>query len=118
MSDTPAAGGEMLAAISDGLASLHTRFYGRGPRAAKSYLLDGAIVTFLWDGFTKVEETLIAAGRAAGVADLRRTFQEAMREEFIAVVQTASGRAVSGYLSQINIEPNLAVEIFLLEPLS
>lgn len=107
----------MLAAISDGLASLYTRFYGRGPRAAKSYLLDEAIVTFLWDGFTKVEETLIASGRAASVADLHRTFQEAMREEFIAVVQAASGRAVSGYLSQVHIEPNLTVEIFLLEPL-
>jgi uncharacterized protein YbcI len=106
--------GEALAAITDGIVALHTRFYGKGPTRAKSHYMDDAVVCFLWEGFTKVEETLIATGRGEAVADLRRTFQAAMREEFTSVVEQATGRPITAYLSQVNIDPNLAVEIFLL----
>lgn len=108
--------GDVLASITDGLVALHTRFYGKGPTAAKTYCMDDAVVTFLWDGFTKVEETLIATGRGEAVADLRRNFQAAMENEFKAVIETATGRKINAYLSQVNISPNMAVEIFLLEP--
>jgi len=110
--DRPA--GEVLAAITDGLVALHTRFYGRGPISAKTYYMDDAVISFLWEGFTKVEETLIASGRGDAVADLRRSFHSAMREEFTAVIEKATGRRVSAYLSQVNIDPSIAVEIFLL----
>jgi uncharacterized protein YbcI len=105
-----------LAAITDGLVALHTRFYGKGPTSAKTHYVGDAVVSFLWGGFTKVEETLIAAGRAATVADLRRTFQSTMREEFTGVVEKATGRHVAAYLSQVHIDPNMTVEVFLLEP--
>lgn len=108
--------GDVLASITDGLVALHTRFYGKGPTAAKTYYMDDAVITFLWEGFTKVEETLIGSGRGEAVADLRRTFQAAMEDEFTAVIESATGRKVSAYLSQVNIGPNMAVEIFLLEP--
>jgi uncharacterized protein YbcI len=107
--------GDLLAAITDGLVSLHMRFYGKGPTSAKSHYMDDAVVIFLWDGFTKVEETLIAAGRGEAVADLRRSFQAAMREEFSGVVEKATDRRVAAYLSQVHIDPNFSVEIFLLE---
>jgi len=112
--DRPA--GEVLAAITDGLVALHTRFYGKGPTSAKTHYMDDAVVSFLWEGFTRVEETLIAAGRSDDVADLRRSFQVTMQAEFTAVVEKATGRKVSAYLSQVHIDPNMAVEIFLLEP--
>jgi uncharacterized protein YbcI len=112
--DRPA--GEVLAAITDGLVALHTRFYGKGPTSAKTHYMDDAVVSFLWEGFTKVEETLIASGRGEAVADLRRSFQSAMRGEFTSVIEGATGRSVIAYLSQVNIDPNMAVEIFLLGP--
>jgi len=108
--------GEVLAAITDGLVALHTRFYGKGPTSAKTHYMDDAVVSFLWGGFTKVEETLIATGRGDAVADLRRSFQSAMQEEFTAVVEKATGRRVTAYLNQINVDPNMVVEIFLLDP--
>lgn len=108
--------GDALAQVTDGLVALHTRFYGKGPTAAKTHYMDDAVVSFLWEGFTKVEETLIASGRGEAVADLRRSFQAAMEDEFTAVIETATGRQVSAYLSQVNIDPNMAVEIFLLRP--
>jgi uncharacterized protein YbcI len=108
--------GEVLAAITDGLVALHTRSYGKGPTAAKTYYMDDAVVTFLWEGFTKVEETLIASGRGETVALLRRSLQTAMEEEFTAIVEEATGRRVVAYLSQVHVDPNMAADIFLLEP--
>jgi uncharacterized protein YbcI len=108
--------GEVLAAITDGLVALHTRSYGKGPTSAKTYYMGDAVVTFLWEGFTKVEETLIATGRGETVALLRRSLQTAMQEEFTAVVEEATGRRVIAYLSQVNVDPNMAADIFLLEP--
>ncbi len=108
--------GEVLASITDGLVALHTRSYGKGPTAAKTYYMGDAVATFLWDGFTTVEETLIASGRGETVALLRRSAQAAMEEEFTAVVEEATGRRVVAFLSQVNIDPNMAVDIFLLAP--
>ena len=108
--------GEVLASITDGLVSLHTRSYGKGPTAAKTYYTGDAVVTFLWDGFTKVEETLISTGREETVALLRRSAQAAMEEEFTAVVEEATGRRVIAFFSQVNLDPKMAVDIFLLAP--
>jgi uncharacterized protein YbcI len=108
--------GEVLASITDGLVALHTRSYGKGPTSAKTYFMGDAVVTFLWDGFTKVEETLIATGRGETVALLRRSLQTAMEEEFTAIVEEATGRSVIAFLSQVHMDPNMAADIFLLAP--
>jgi uncharacterized protein YbcI len=113
---TKSTAGEVLATITDGLVSLHTRSYGKGPTAAKTYCMGDAVVTFLWEGFTKVEETLIATGRGETVALLRRSLQTAMEEEFSAIVEEATGRGVVAFLSQVHLEPNMAVDVFLLAP--
>ena len=67
-------------------------------------------------GFTVVERTLIEVGRAAAVHDMRTSFQAAMRDQFTAVVESALGRSVRAYLSQVHTDPDVAVELFLLEP--
>lgn len=108
--------GEVLATITDALVALHTRSYGKGPTAAKTYFMGDAVVTFLWEGFTKVEETLIATGRGETVALLRRSLQTAMEEEFSAIVEEATGRSVIAFLSQVHLDPNMAADIFLLAP--
>jgi uncharacterized protein YbcI len=108
--------GEVLSAITDGLVALHTSSYGKGPTSAKTYYMGDAVVTFLWEGFTKVEETLIATGRGETVALLRRSLQSAMEKEFTAIVEEATGRSVIAYLSQVHVDPNMAADIFLLAP--
>lgn len=108
--------GEVLAAISNGLMHMHMRFYGRGPTKAKSYLADDTVVCILWNGFTTVEETLIEQGQAEAVVNFRRAFQEAMKEQFTEVVEQATGRTVTAYLSQVHARPNVAIEFFLLAP--
>ena len=102
--------------ISNGLVALHLRYYGKGPEEAKSYHLDDAVLCVLKGGFTTVERTLIEEGREDTVRDMRKHFQGAMDEEFTSVVREAMGREVTAYMSQINFDPDVAVEIFLLGP--
>jgi uncharacterized protein YbcI len=108
--------GEALAAISNGLAHLHMLFYGRGPTRAKTHFVDDTIVCILWNGFTTVEETLIARDEADAVRAFRHAFQKAMKAQFVDIVEEAVGRHVVAYMSEVNVNPNVAVELFLLEP--
>ncbi len=107
--------GEALAAISNGLAQLHMRFYGRGPAKVKTHLAEDLIVCVLWNGFTTVERTLLSRGEAAAVEAFRSTFQDTMEEHFVEVVEEATGRRVRAYMSQVHVGPDLAVEMFMLE---
>jgi uncharacterized protein YbcI len=108
--------GEVLASISTGLVRLHSRYYGKGPTKAKTYLVNDTLICVLRGGFTTVERTLIDDGNVDAVYQIRRSFQQAMEEQFTTVVQTATGRKVIAYMSQIHQDPDLAVEIFVLEP--
>ena len=38
-----------------------------------------------------------------------------MEEHFIEVVENATGRQVHAYMSQIHVDPDMAVEMFMLE---
>jgi uncharacterized protein YbcI len=108
--------GEALAAISNGLAQLHMRFYGRGPAKVKTHAIEDLIVCMLWNGFTTVERTLLSRGENEAVEAFRRTFQDTMEEHFTGVVENAIGRRVRAYMSQVHVDPDIAVEMFMLEP--
>ena len=108
--------GEALAAISNGLAHLHMRFYGRGPARVKTHRFDDLVVCTLWNGFTTVERTLLERGKATAVEAFRRTFQSTMEAQFTEVVEEATGRSVRAYMSQVHVDPDVAVEIFVLGP--
>jgi uncharacterized protein YbcI len=108
--------GTQASSISDGLVSLHKRFYGRGPTKAKTYLVGDTVISLLRGGFTPIERTLIERGSADAVHEMRRNFQAAMREEFSAIVEKETGRKVVAYMSQIHSDPDIAVEVFVLEP--
>jgi uncharacterized protein YbcI len=108
--------GEALSAISNGLAHLHLRFFGRGPSKTKAIIVDDLVVCMLWEGFTVGEQTLLRRGEKQAVEAFRRTFQSTMEPQFSAVVEKATGRRVRAYMSQVHVDPHLAVELFLLAP--
>jgi uncharacterized protein YbcI len=110
------ASGEKLAQISTGLVQLHSRYYGKGPTKAKTHMVNDTVISILRGGFTTVERTLIDQGNVDAVYAMRRSFQMAMEEQFTNVVEEATGRKVIAYMSQIHEDPDLAVEIFVLEP--
>jgi uncharacterized protein YbcI len=108
--------GEMLASISTGLVQLHSQYYGKGPTKAKTYLVNDTVICLLRGGFTTVERTLIDQGNSDAVYGIRRSFQQAMEAQFTEVVEGATGRKVIAYMSQIHEDPDIACEIFVLEP--
>jgi uncharacterized protein YbcI len=108
--------GAVAAAISDGLVHLHKEYYGKGPTKTKTYLVNDTVVCMLQGGFTVVERTLIDEGRAEAVHDVRRVFQGTMKARFTEVVEVATGRKVIAYMSQVHSDPDLALEVFVLEP--
>ncbi len=95
---------------------LHSRYYGKGPTKAKTHQVDGTVVSILRGGFTRVERTLLDTGQVESVYQMRRSFQQAMDKEFRRVVEEATGRRVIAYMSSIHVDPDLAVELFMLEP--
>ena len=108
--------GVELAEVTKGMISLHRRFYGKGPTKAKTYVVNDTVVCLLEGGFTTVERTLIREGNVEAVLDLRRRFQRTMETHFTEVVENALGRKVQAYMSQIHADPDLAVELFVMEP--
>ena len=105
-----------LAEITRGLVQLHSEYYGKGPTKAKTYMVNDTVICLLEGGFTTVERTLIEGGDSDAVHDIRLSFQRAMEAPFREVVENALGRRVIAYMSQINHDPDIAAELFVLEP--
>jgi uncharacterized protein YbcI len=70
----------------------------------------------LQDTLTKAERTLVNRGQADLVLHTRKTFQNTMSEDLIAGVEELTGRKVRAFLSSNHIDPDVAIESFLLEP--
>ena len=116
MTDVQPQLGAELAEVTKGMVSLHRRFYGKGPTKAKTYAVNDTLICVLEGGFTTVERTLIDEHDVEAVLQVRRSFQAAMEGHFTEVVEKALGRKVTAYMSQIHANPDLAVELFVLEP--
>ena len=110
--DSPARGA-LVSQLSREIVQLHARLYGRGPTKARSYLHGDYAVCILEEVFTTAERTLIVAGSGDHVSDTRKKFQDAVKEEFIEVVERITGRKVRVFLSQVDVEANLALEFFI-----
>ena len=107
--------GQAAATISNAIAGLHRSHYGRGASRTRTVMGSDYVICFLEDVYTTVERTLIDAGRFDTVRHTRNAFQEIMREAFSNAVEEAIGRKVIGFLSQNHVDPDLAVETFILE---
>src|SRR4051812_7525872 len=106
--------GKMAAAVSNAILKIHSEYYGRGASRARTVMGADYVITFLEDIYTPVERTLIEAGRFEAVNETRAAFQETMQERFSSEVERLVGRKVIGFLSQNHVNPDLAVETFIL----
>jgi uncharacterized protein YbcI len=108
----------MLAEVTNAIVRLHREHYGKGPTRSKSYLLDDVLLCVMRDVLTTVEQTLVEAGEHTKVRDTRFAFENAMHDRFVEVVERIVGRRVLGFTSQVLVTRDVAVEMFMLEPLS
>ena len=108
--------GRQAALISNAITRLHRDHYGRGATAARTIIQRNYVVCFLEDIYTPVERTLIDAGRTDTVRETRNTFQDAMGPKFREAVEESMGRTVVAFMSQVHFDPDMAAEVFVLEP--
>jgi uncharacterized protein YbcI len=105
--------GQVASQISREIVRLHARLYGRGPTKARTYLQPDYALCILEDVFTTAEKTLARAGKGEQVSATRAAFQDAVREQFVTLVEEATGREVRALISQVHVGEEIAMELFL-----
>jgi uncharacterized protein YbcI len=108
--------GRQAAAISNAITRLHRDHYGRGATTTRTIIQRNFVVCFLEDIYTPVERTLIESDRRDAVRETRNIFQDAMGGNFRSAVEEATGRRVIAFMSQVHFDPDMAAEVFVLEP--
>ncbi len=109
--------GELGLRLSTAIVRRLASTTGRGPTKAKTTLGDNAVFVVLQDTLTRGEQNLVEAGEAEAVLDLRRRWQAIMRSDCTDDVEELTGREVVGFMSDNHIDPDIAVEVFILAPL-
>jgi uncharacterized protein YbcI len=107
--------GELALAISTAVVRELASTTGRGPMRAKTTLGDNAVFVVLQDTLTRGEQNLVDAGQSDAVLSLRRLWQKVMRTSCSRAIEDLTGRKVVGFMSDNHIDPDIAVEVFILE---
>jgi len=102
------------AAISSLVVRTLSEYTGRGPTKARTHFSDDVITVVLQDTLTKGERSLVADGLDEMVLTTRRAFQGTMRHDLVKDVEDIVGRRVTAFLSANHIDPDIAVEVFIL----
>ena len=109
--------GQLATAISNAVVKRLASTTGRGPTKAKTTLGENGVFVVLQDSMTRGEHSLADAGEVEAVLDLRRRWQRVMQADISRDIEELTGRRVIGFMSDNHIDPDLAVEVFVLEPL-
>jgi uncharacterized protein YbcI len=112
----PTASGPSGLAIANHIVQLLSEYTGRGPTKARTTFSHNLVTVVVQDLLGKGERSLVRDGKATLVLDLRRAYQETMRDEFTAGVEEITGRRVIAFLSANHIDPDIAIESFVLAP--
>ncbi len=109
-------GGHLLATISTVIVGIIREHYGRGPMRAKTYALDDIVVCVLrGSGFTPLEQTMMDDDGGDRVVAMRHEFQRLMSIRYIKAIEQLTGRKVQAFLSQAHVEPDITMEMFVLD---
>ena len=108
--------GSKAAAISNHIVRTMSEYTGRGPTKARTYLNDAVVTCVLQDTLTKGERSLVGDDLDELVLTMRKAFQGTMGQVLIDGVEEILGRNVIAFMSDNHIDPDVAVEVFLLAP--
>jgi uncharacterized protein YbcI len=117
MPDARTQDGSVAADISRGAVHLLREHTGRGPTKARTVISEDTIAIILGDTLTKGECSFVAKGERQHVLDTRHILQQLMRDDWVELVERLSDRTVEACFSDDHIDPDYAVEFFLLQPL-
>jgi uncharacterized protein YbcI len=116
-SDTrnPGAAGELNAAIARSVAQIYRAVRGRGPTKARAWFRGDVVVVILEGVCTPMERSLAARGRSEELSKLRRDLHAAMEGRLNDAVAALTGSGVRVVLGDSSDDPDVAVEVFVLD---
>jgi uncharacterized protein YbcI len=114
--ESPHSDQSLSAKISNLIVQLLHTYTGRGPTKAWTSIDDDLVSVVLRDTLSKGEQSLVADSRKQLVLDMRQAYQQTMGPEMIAGIEKLTGRRVLAFMSANHLEPDIAIESFVLEP--
>ncbi|MEA2377378.1 MAG: hypothetical protein QOD13_1285 [Thermoleophilaceae bacterium] len=108
-------GGDLNAAVARAVVRFHREETGRGPNKARAFYRDDIIVVVLEDLMTQAERSLVARGEYEAVMNMRAAFQRSIRTDLVGVIEQMTGASVRAFMSSNNLDPDIAVEVFVLD---
>ena len=112
-------GGSVLQDIANAMVALHKEQFGRGPTKAQSHHAGpDALVCVMDDALLPAERKMVAMGEQQRVRDTRTFFQVATADQFIATVETITGRTVRAFASATDPDHGVVFENFIFEPVA
>jgi uncharacterized protein YbcI len=109
-------GGALLTALSNAVVRIVREYTGRGPTQARASIRDNVVIVLMQETLLKAEHSLINDSKGGLVVEMRRSFQQTMRQELSDAVEQLTGRKVLAFMSDSHLEPDYSAEIFVLEP--
>ena len=74
------------------------------------------VTVLMQETLLKAEHSLIKDSKGALVVEMRRSFQQTMRDELSAAVERLMERKVVAFMSDSHLEPDYSIEVFVLAP--
>ncbi|HEU4599582.1 MAG TPA: Na-translocating system protein MpsC family protein [Solirubrobacterales bacterium] len=111
----PLRGGELNAAITREVIRVHSDSHGRGPKKAFTVHNGNVVITVLEEVLSPAERKLVGGGESEAVLKMRQLYQRGMGPELKQSVETLTQRRVTAFMSDNHVEPDMAVEIFILD---
>jgi uncharacterized protein YbcI len=108
--------GPLLSAIANAVVQIVREYTGRGPTRARASIRDNVVIVLMQETLLKAEHSLINDHKGALVVEMRRSFQQTMREELSAAVERLTERKVVAFMSDSHLEPDYSIEVFVLAP--
>jgi uncharacterized protein YbcI len=106
-----------LQEISNAMVRLYKELFGRGPTKVRTnYAGPDTILTTLENSLTPPERTMVRLNEHTRVRDMRTFFQYAAEKDFVGTVEEITGRKVRAFVSGMDVENDVATELFYLEP--
>lgn len=103
--------------IAREILRIYEESYGTGAANAETLVADNWVIVVL-DGLHLLpnEKFLVESGRQDTVMQVRTQYQHAIRSNFSAAIERATGRTVVGFASTTSLEePRFMAEVFRLE---
>jgi len=116
MSELTKTKGEIEAAITEAIVHFEIDYMGRGPKEARSYIVDDLILVRLKGMLTPAEQQLTKTGDGVElIKRMRATIIDNARAEFSRVITNATGIAVRDILTDISTDTGERIFVFIRE---